>query len=170
MAELQLGFSGVTLDMDDIRDISALRILVDGPALRSAMEHGDLEQEARVLGSHHRLSRTPEWVDDTQQAMREEWSRAHADFPAALLSACPRPRLRDLAESLRETAELYRCWSGMVRGEYGRCDVACDHRNLMQAALDRDADRAVVLPEAHINTTTVLLEAFVEEHRPDLVT
>lgn len=169
VAEPQLGFSVVKLDMEDVRDISSLRILIEGAALRSAIENADVEYEARVLACHHRLSRTPESADDPSQGMREEWSAAHAEFHAALLSGSPSQRLRDLAASLRETAELYRRWSGMARPLHGRRDIAGEHRALMQAALDRDADRAVEVLRAHINTTTVLLEAYVEQHRPDLV-
>ncbi len=169
LAEPQLGFSVVKLDIDDVRDISALRILIEGEALRQAIEHADVEYEARVLASHHRLARTPASTDDDEQTMTEGWAQAHAQFHAAMLSAAPSPRLRDLAESLRETAELYRRWSGMASREHGRRDVAAEHRALMQAALDRDADRAVVCLTAHINTTTTLLEAYVEAHRPDLV-
>lgn len=165
-AEPQLGFSVVKLDMDDVRDISALRILVEGAALRAAVEHADVEYEARVLAAHHRLARTPMLGDHSQ--VTDQWAGAHALFHEALISAAPSPRLRELAGSLRETAELYRRWSGMARGTGSR-DVAGEHQALTQAALDRDPDRAVLLLTEHINTTTVLLEAYVEQHRPDLV-
>ena len=169
VAEPQLGFSVVRLEMDDVRDLSSLRILIEGAALRSAVEHADVEYEARVIAAHHRLSRTPLHADPDAFTTSEEWALAHAQFHSALLSASPSPRLRDLAATLRETAELYRRWSGMVSREHGRRDVASEHRALMQAALDRDADLAVALLGNHINTTTIMLEAFVEEHRPDLV-
>lgn len=169
VAEPQLGFSVVKLDMVDVRDISRLRILIEGAALREAIANADVEYEARVLASHHRLSRTPEWTDSAQQTLTEGWARAHAQLHSALLSASPSPRLRDLAASLRETAELYRRWSGMASREHGRRDVAGEHRALMEAALDRDADRAVVLLTDHINTTTILLEAYVADHRPQRV-
>jgi DNA-binding GntR family transcriptional regulator len=169
LAEPQLGFSVVKLDMDDVRDISALRILVEGHALQQAVEHADVEYEARVLASHHRLARTPMHVDADGAVTSDDWSRAHAQFHAALISAAPSPRLRELAASLREKAELYRRWSGMARGERGARDVPAEHLALMQAALARDTDKAVALLREHINTTTVLLEAYVEQHRPDLV-
>lgn len=169
VAEPQLGFSVVKLEMDDVRDLSALRVLIEGAAMRSAVENADVEYEARVIAAHHRLSRTPFFADPNALTSSEEWALAHSQFHAALLSASPSPRLRELAATLRETAELYRRWSGMVSREHGRRDVAAEHRALMQAAIDRDADLAVVLCGNHINTTTTLLEAFVEEHRPDLV-
>lgn len=169
LAEPQLGFSVVKLDMDDVRDISAMRILVEGEALRQAILHADVEYEARVLASHHRLSRTPMHGEARESVAADLWAEQHALFHAALISAAPSARLRQLAATLRETAELYRRWSGMARGEHGVRDVPAEHQALMQAALDRDGERAVVLLSDHINTTTVLLEAYIEQHRPDLV-
>jgi DNA-binding GntR family transcriptional regulator len=172
-AEPQLGFSVVTLDLDDVRDISKLRVLIEGAAFRDAIEHADIEYETRVLASHHRLARTPQWKDEDRQSITEEWSRAHAQFHSALLSASPSPRLRDLAEGLRETAELYRRWSGTLSAPsaHGSApdqpprDIPAEHQALMQAALDRDADLAVKLIGEHINKTTELLAHYVEDHQ-----
>lgn len=162
VAEPQIGFAVVALDIVDVRDISRLRILIEGAALRDAIENADVEYEARVLASHHRLSRTPIHEDEAAEIVTEEWAYAHAQFHSALLSASPSARLRDLAGSLRETAGLYRRWSGCFATHQARRDVPAEHRNLMQAALDRDADRAVLLLTDHINRTASLLESFVE--------
>jgi DNA-binding GntR family transcriptional regulator len=163
VAEPQLGFSVVTLNLDDVRDISRLRILIEGAAFKDAIEHADIEYETRVLASHHRLARTPQWKDEERQTVTEEWARAHAQFHSALLSASPSPRLRDLAESLRETAELYRRWSGTLSVHQGEPrDIPAEHQALMQAAIDRDAELGVVLIGDHINKTTELLAHYVE--------
>ncbi len=42
--------------------------------------------------------------------------------------------------------------------------MPAEHRALMQAALDLDADRAVALLTDHINTTALMLERYVEAH------
>jgi DNA-binding GntR family transcriptional regulator len=164
VAEPQFGFTVVPLDIDDVRDITKLRVLIECATLRDAVEHADIEYEARVLASHHRLARTPPYEDECIGILTEEWARAHAQFHAALLSGSPSPRLRDLAATLRETAELYRRWSGCLSGQQARRDVPAEHRALMQAALDRDVDRAVALLTDHINTTALMLERYVEEH------
>jgi DNA-binding GntR family transcriptional regulator len=155
-----------------VRDISNLRVLIEGAAFRDAIEHADIEYETRVLASHHRLARTPQWKDEDRQSITEEWSRAHAQFHSALLSASPSPRLRDLAEGLRETAELYRRWSGTLSAPSVHPaaaaqpprDIPAEHQALMQAALDRDADVAVKLIGEHIYKTTELLAHYVEGH------
>jgi DNA-binding GntR family transcriptional regulator len=166
VAAPQLGFSVVELDIDDVRDISRLRILIEGAGLREAIEHADVEYEARLMGSHHRLSRTQYITGHPGETVTEDWARAHADYHRALLSACPSPRLRDLAASLRETAELYRRWSGSFDVHQEPRDVPAEHRGLLEAALDRDPDRAVALLTEHINKTASLLELFMESSGP----
>jgi DNA-binding GntR family transcriptional regulator len=158
VAEPQLGFSVVELDLDDMRDLYQLRALIEGTALRDAIERGDLEYETRVIASHHRLERTPHLVADGSGQVTEDWSAAHAQFHYELLSASTSPRLRDLADRLRDTSELYRSWSGTLVQQMPPRDIAAEHRALMQAVLDHDADRGVALITEHINLTATLLE------------
>jgi DNA-binding GntR family transcriptional regulator len=167
VAEPQIGFSVVSLDLDDIRDLSKVRVLIEGAAFKDAIEHADVEYEARVLASHHRLVRTAQGYDEETQTVTEEWARAHAQFHSALLSASPSPRLRELAAGMRETAELYRRWSGVFSTDQDQRDVAAEHQALMQAALDRDVERGVVLVGEH-NRTTELLAHYVEAHQDEV--
>jgi DNA-binding GntR family transcriptional regulator len=164
IAEPQLGFSVVSLDLDDARDLNRVRILIESAAIKDAVEHADVEYEARVLASHHRLTRTPQWADSTTHTISEGWARAHTQFHSALLSACTSPRLIDLAAAMRETAELYRRWSGRFTTRGAQRDVAGEHLALMQAALDRDAERAAVLAGEHIDKTTEVLTDYAEQH------
>jgi DNA-binding GntR family transcriptional regulator len=156
------------LDIDDVRDIYKVRVLIECAAFREAVQNADVEYEARVVASHHRMSRTPVLTDDATPALSEEWARAHQEFHRALISACASPRLRELADSLRETTELYRRWSDSLSAQQEPRDVPAEHRALMEAALDRDADRAVALLTEHINKTASLLERYVETRRAQL--
>jgi len=78
-----------TLDIEDVRDISRVRILIEGEGLREAIEHTDVEYEASVVASHHRLSRTQFLTGEGGETVTEDWARAHAEYHSALLSACP---------------------------------------------------------------------------------
>ena len=162
VSEPQLGFTVVTLDLDGARDLNRVRILIESAAIKDAVEHADLEYEARVLASHHRLARTPLSADETTHTISDAWAKAHTQFHSALLSTCTSPRLLDLAAGMRETAELYRRWSGSFTTRGAQRDVAGEHLALMQAALDRDAERAAVLAGEHIDRTTELLTYYVE--------
>jgi len=170
VSEPQLGFSVVGLDIDDVRDLSRVRILIEGAALKDAVLNADVEYEAGIVASHHRMARNAPAVEDGTERVTDEWARAHAAFHRALISACPSPRLRDLADSMRETAELYRRWSGSFPTQQAPRDVSAEHRGLMDAALDRDADLAARLLAVHINNTAALLERYVAADRsqPDV--
>jgi DNA-binding GntR family transcriptional regulator len=163
VAEPQLGFTVVDLDLDDMRDLYRLRVLIEGEALRDAIEHGDVEYEARVVASHHRLERTPHLLEDGSGQITEEWAAAHGEFHHQLLSASTSPRLRDLADRLRDTSELYRRWSGTLTTALPPRDIPDEHRALMQAVLDHDAERAVSLITDHINLTASLLELYAAQ-------
>lgn len=164
VAQPQQGFAVVGLNLDDVRDLARVRVLVEGAAMRDAVTNADVEYEAQVVASHHRLSRTHFLVDGTTQTVTEEWARAHQEFHRTLVSACTSPRLRDLAEGMRVTAELYRRWSGSFSSLTDR-DGPAEHRSLTEAALDRDADRAARLATYHIERTTALLESYLEHQR-----
>lgn len=166
IAEPQLGFSVVALDLDDMRDLYRLRVLIEGTALRDAIAHGDVEYETRVVASHHRLERTPQLIGDGSGQITDEWASAHSEFHHQLLSASTSPRLRDLADRLRDTSELYRRWSGTLTRDLPPRDIPDEHRELMQAVIDHDAESAVILIADHINRTASLLEMYAA-HTPD---
>ena len=65
---------------------------------------------------------------------------------------------------MRETAELYRRWSGTMTPLGVSRDVAAEHRRLMEAVLAGDADVATALLTEHINLTAALLDQYVAEH------
>jgi DNA-binding GntR family transcriptional regulator len=90
--------------------------------------------------------------------MTEDWTQAHARFHAALLAGCPNQRLRNMALSLRDAAELYRRWSRPIGHDEHR-DVRGEHRALAEAALRADATEAGRLLEEHLRRTTRALGA-----------
>jgi len=161
VASPNVGFSVVPLDLDDVRDTAALRVSLEGAALRDSIANADVEYETRVLASHYRLTRAPRYSDAAGRVMTEEWAAAHATFHAELISNCPNRRARRLVADLRGTAEVYRRWSETLGAGAPSRDVEDEHRALMQAALDRDADRAVVLITDHIAVTARLLEDYL---------
>ena len=103
------------------------------------------------------MRRTPQVAANDASRLRDDWTAAHAAYHRALLAACPNPRLLAIAESLRDAAELYRQWS--VPMAQANCDIAGEHRTLLDAVLAHDTDIATAALAAHIQTTTnILLE------------
>lgn len=157
-AEPQHGFHVTSLSVDDLDDLTTARCALEGLVLRMSIEHGDIAWESSLVAANHVLERTPIYLDGDRALMSEEWTRCHARFHEALLAACPNQRLRTMALSLRDAAELYRRWSGPVGHDEDR-DVPGEHRNLVDAALRGDATEAVRLLEEHLRRTTRALGA-----------
>src|SRR6185312_11513541 len=123
--------------------------------------------ETGILAAHHRLERTPVTRDDG--TVSEDWSGHHRDFHQALLTGCSNRRLESVANSLRDSAELYRRWYWVLTDDHQR-DLAREHRQLRELALARDADRAIEVLTEHIDRAPSLLIAYAREHGMDDLT
>ena len=152
-AEPQHGFRVMPVSADDLEDLTTARCV-----LRMSIESGDIAWESEVVAAHHALDRTPMETAGDPALMTEDWTLAHSRFHTALLAACRNQRLRMMALSLRDAAELYRRWSRPV-GHDDRRDVRGEHRALVDAALGGDATEAVRLLEEHLRRTTRSLGA-----------
>jgi DNA-binding GntR family transcriptional regulator len=153
ISEPQQGFRVVPVSPEDLRDLTAARVEIETMALRRALAAGDLAWEARLVAAHHILDGTPQLSAEDPRRVTEEWAVAHRDFHEVLLEGCDIRRVREMAASLRDAAELYRRWSRYLGSEQDR-DISGEHEELLRAALKRDADRAVALLTKHIEYTT----------------
>jgi len=144
-------------------DLTETRIAIEGMAVRKAIAHGDVEWEAQVLSSFHRLSRTPAPVTIANHAA---WALAHRQFHESLVAQCGSPWLLRLCAMLYDKSERYRNLAERSTRPEER-DTAGEHRALMEAiAMERDADKAVALMSAHfLATTEVILHAGFAETR-----
>ena len=150
----QQGFRVISVSVEDLRHLTEARVAIETQVLRQSILSGSVEWESQGVGSHHNLKRTPYTADDGD--ISEEWTAAHMSFHRALLAGCANPRLISIAEMLRETASVYQCWSRKP-GEERHRDIAAEHAELCELALDRDASRAVEALATHIQLTTQLI-------------
>ncbi|QCQ89922.1 GntR family transcriptional regulator [Rhodococcus sp. SGAir0479] len=162
VSEAQLGFRVVPVSVPDLLELTETRVWVESEALRRSIAHGDVEWESAVLAARHRLSRTPSV--DADGRVSDAWITAHGNFHGTLLRACPNTRLVRIAESLRDVSEVYRCWSVRSPGAVER-DVDAEHGRIVEAAVDRDTERAVDELRRHIELTTSILVAGQESIR-----
>lgn len=153
------GFQVRAVTARGLADLSELRAEIESLALTRAVAEGGLAWQSQVLATHHTFEQTPLGADG---AHTEAWLIAHADFHTALLAGCGNVRIRDLAASLREEAELYRRWSRPKPGDAAQgTDPAAhdEHRALLDAVLARDADRAeAVLRSLILATSDMVLD------------
>jgi DNA-binding GntR family transcriptional regulator len=156
----QIGFRVVSVSPEDLRHLTEVRVLIESLALRQSVEQGDLAWESDILAAHHRMRGLP--MLTSRLAVNEAWQEAHAIFHSTLLHACPNTRLTKIADMLRDSAEVYRCWSAQYGQEHDR-DVASEHQRILDAALKGDADEATTALSEHIELTTeILLQTYAD--------
>lgn len=149
--EQNKGFKVSEVSHANLLDLMRTRIEIETIALRWSLEKGSVEWEANLLGAFHRLSRQGKIDPANPDAIDEAWSKAHAEFHAAMVSACGSPTLISIRSRLFEQADRYVALSIMSNGPL-RDDVT-EHKNLMRAALNREIDKTIELNRIHINRT-----------------
>jgi DNA-binding GntR family transcriptional regulator len=161
VATPQRGFRVRELSVQDITDLTEARVQVETLTLRLSLERGDMRWETDVLAAHHVLERTP--IMNPDGRFNEQWTLQHRDFHRALLAGCGNARLEAVATALRDSSELYRRWYWVLADDHQR-DIAAEHRQLKDLALDRQADATIALLTAHIERAPTQLIAYAEKH------
>jgi len=151
------GYCVTPISIDDLKDLTQLRIEVDSLALRDAIKRGDAAWEARIVSASHLLSRTPLNDQPGSSAVSEIWADKHREFHLALISACQSPRLIQLHNTLFEQSERYRRLSiGYAKSP---AVVNASHHGLVAPVLARDVEGAIAAIRDHFEgTTRVIVE------------
>jgi DNA-binding GntR family transcriptional regulator len=156
-ADERRGFRVPPISLEDLADITRMRVLLDVPALRESIARGDDAWEAEVVAAYHRLERVESRLSEGPVILDDLWSQLHRAFHLALVAACPSERLRLWGASLFDQAERYRRYSARFRKSSRR--KSNEHRKIMDATLRRDADTACALLAEHILSTQRNVEA-----------
>src|SRR6185369_10873041 len=162
ISEPQRGFRAAPISVADLKDLTMVRIAIEQLCLRRAIAVGTVDWEVRLVAAFHRLSRTPERVRADPVRTDDEWAEAHAAFHAALVDGADSPWLLRLHAQLYAQSERYRRLSIPLSAE--KRDVAREHQDILDAAINRDAARATALLARHLALTSeILLQADIDE-------
>jgi GntR family carbon starvation induced transcriptional regulator len=148
VAEGQRGFEVAPASPADLRDLGALRLLLESHALALSLAAGDLEWEGRVVAAHHKLAAVERTLLAGDRARTALWIAYDRAFHEALISACGSPALMAVHVSVFDRFVRYHMLAESFRGP----PVIEDHRALCQAALDRDVAGATALLESHVES------------------
>jgi len=162
--EQNKGFKVSVVSRENLLDLMRTRIEIESIALRWSLEKGGVEWEANLLSAFHRLSRQSKIDPTNPDAISEAWSKEHADFHAALVSACGAPTLLSIRSRLFEQADRYVALSIMSNGPL-RDDVT-EHKQLMRAALNRELEKTLELNRVHITRTLDKVTASLSPSKP----
>lgn len=163
------GFAVAPVSRAELEDLRRARMVVELPLLLESIEKGDSDWEAAVVTAHYRLSRCRIAVDDPSDAAVDEWDERHTAFHAALLGAATSNWLlrfqATISDQLRRhhrflgLAPTLRAAAGLTAGHEEAVAALREatgiehHTLLMQAALDRDVERARALMTEHVGYT-----------------
>lgn len=153
----QRGFRVPSVSLDDLRDITNTRILVETEALAQSIAHGDEEWEVGVVASFHRLTK----VETGDRPAFADWEIRNKQFHDALLSACPSRWLLRFHETMYDQHRRYRAIS--IQASNTRRDVHHEHEGIKDAALARDVEKACTEAAEHIRRTAEIDERLLTE-------
>ena len=149
------GYRATPISLGELRDLTATRVEMEAACLRSAIASGDLAWETAIVAALHSLLRTAKPTSNSTVAEQEAWFTAHNKLHEALVAACTSPLRLRMRGQLYTLGERYRRISG--RPSEAVRDIDREHREIVDAVLARDADRAAALMSAHLELTATYL-------------
>lgn len=162
-AREQRGFFVAPVSLDDFREISQLRIILETQAVRESVQNGDDAWENRLVVASHQLSKIERQMDTRTQdlAFVKEWEERNSEFHDALVSACGNQWLLRFRATI--FAHTFRYRRMALQDTALPRDVRAEHEAIFQAAVDRDGEAAARATEDHIRKSIIALEADVAD-------
>lgn len=147
VAEGQRGFEVAPISAIEFQQIAELRELLEDHAIEESFKAGDLDWEASVVSAHHKLAVMERSMLAGNKSDAETWKQCDWQFHRALISACGSKVLLDAHAAVYDKYLRYQMLAVVFRGEI----AAIEHKELMDAALRRDAKAACKVLHTHIH-------------------
>lgn len=148
--EDQRGYWVAPVSEANLREIARLRIHLETLALRESIGASGERWEREVGQALQALESLSRGKADSHCVAA--WEAAHRRFHFALLGACGMPLLLQYCTSLHDLNDRYRRLF-LKHHPFDR-DVNREHRSIVEAALEKNADLACALLAQHIDRTT----------------
>ena len=152
VAEGQRGFRVAPIAIEDLEDLTRLRVQIEIDALRVSIRRGDDRWRARVQAAYDELSANEQPLR-TDNARR--WEALNSRFHETLVSGCDSAWTLRVLRQLAQHGERYRRYAIGLQ-DSGR-DVHAEHRQIFELAMSGQEARAALALEAHIRLTPDLL-------------
>lgn len=151
------GFRVPSASNKKLAEITRTRCWLEEIALRESIANGDADWEERIVLAYHWLARAARSTDESAKYTSPEWEDHHREFHLALISACDSDILIGFCSELHQRSFRYRNLAEVI--EYRDRHELEEHRELQDAVLNRDADKAVELLRKHYTVTSEILLA-----------
>ncbi|WP_298822725.1 GntR family transcriptional regulator [uncultured Roseibium sp.] len=142
----QRGFLVKPISVIDLKEIAHLRVLLECHALELSLENGDTDWEGNLVSAHHKLNLMEQKMLGGDASKKEIWKRYDWEFHLAMIQACNSKNLLALHSTLYDKYLRYQMIVLTNRGEA----AVQEHRDMFEAAIARDAEKAISLLTQHI--------------------
>lgn len=141
----QRGFRAAPVSKSNFEEILMLRCNLEETALRASIANASADWEDRLILRHHHMKKAG------QQGVTS-FENAHKAFHMALLDNAGLPMLLRYCSQLYDLNIRYR---NLAAGgaSYQKRDIAAEHQQIFDAALDHDAENATRLLIDHYRQT-----------------
>ncbi len=146
VAEGLRGFEVTPVSAATLQELANMRQLLECHALGQSFANGDMEWEGRVVSAHHKLSLMEKRMLSGDRGDPELWKSYDFEFHHALISACGSKALLDTHATIYDKYLRYQMIAVVFRGKI----AADEHRQLLNSALERNADAAQRILITHI--------------------
>ncbi len=164
ISEGQRGFQVAPVSREDLIDLTEARVLIERKLIELAIANGGDDWEVATTAALHRMTLAEQRIGP-KYALAPEWKLLHRQFHEAVVSASGSAILLAIRANLFARAERYRSLSSLYRR--AKRDKTSEHKAILEATLARKTDKALVLIDRHIcSTTEAVLECahkFLEE-------
>jgi DNA-binding GntR family transcriptional regulator len=147
VAEGARGFQVTPVSAANLREVAAMRCLLEGHALRESFEAGDMEWEGGVVAAHHKLAAMEQRMKAGERSHAQAWKRYDREFHRALIAACGSQVLLETHAVIYDRYLRYQMVAAVYRGDV----AAGEHRRLLDCALKRDWKAAQATLDKHVH-------------------
>jgi len=147
IAEGSRGFEVTPISPEDLREVAAMRCLLESHALRESFAAGDMDWEGAVVAAHHKLAAMERRMAAGERSVAETWKRNDREFHHALISACGSKVLLETHAAIFDRYLRYQMIAAVYRGGIAEGE----HRQLLDCALRRDWKTAQSTLTKHVN-------------------
>lgn len=151
-AEGQRGFRVTPITLDELEDITRLRLHIELDALRQSIRHGDAAWREALRQSYEALSVLEQPI---RTKNRPQWEALNMRFHEALLAGQQSSWTQKVLRLLSRHSERYRRYTMGLPGAMR--DVHSEHTAIFESAMAGHEARAALALEAHIRATPDLL-------------
>ena len=142
----QRGFFVTPVSKEDLMEVANLRVLLECHALKLSIDNGDTDWEGNLVSAHHKLSSMEQKMLSGDDSQKEDWKRYDWEFHLALIEACGSRNLISLHSVLYDKYLRYQMLMLTHRGQ----EAADEHKQMLEAALDRNVEAATKTLTVHI--------------------